>query len=83
MAEGLGAGVGFVPAVRGGVGKIGDEALDLGVKVAELHVVELERVQELTVHVELVCPQAPLPTCTGAEPRKETTCSASSGQAPM
>src|SRR5207237_1235413 len=47
-------GVALAPAAGGGGGEVGDEALDLRVELAELLAVEVERVQELAVDVELL-----------------------------
>ena len=47
------AGVALLPARGGGVRELGHELLDLGVQLAELLVVEPERVEQLAVDVEL------------------------------
>ena len=47
------AGVGLAPAPRGGVREIGDEPLDLRVELAELLAVQVQRVEQLAVDVEL------------------------------
>src|SRR5947208_15774811 len=41
------------PVTRGAVGELGDEALDLGVQLAELLAVEVQGIQQLAVDVEL------------------------------
>ena len=43
----------LAPAPRGGVGELGDERLDLRVQLAELLAVEVQRVEQLAVDVEL------------------------------
>ena len=47
------AGVLAAPALRGGVGQVCHELLDLGMQIAEALPVEMKRVQQLAVHVEL------------------------------
>src|SRR5256885_3471698 len=46
-------GAALAPAPRGGVGEVGDEGLDLGMKLAELVAVQVERVEQLAVDIEL------------------------------
>ena len=46
-------GVALGPAARGGVGELDHEALDLGVKLAELLAVQVQGVEQLPVDVEL------------------------------
>ena len=45
--------VGLAPAARRGVGEVGDERLDLRVQLAEPLAVEVQRVEQLAVDVEL------------------------------
>ena len=45
--------VGLVPAPRGGVRQVGHECLDLGVQLAQVLAVEVDRVEQLAVDVEL------------------------------
>ena len=46
------AGVCLPPAARGGVREIGDELLDLGMKLSQLLPVQVKRVEQLAVNVE-------------------------------
>src|SRR5262245_62311682 len=56
-------GVLLVPSARGRVRELGDELLDLRVQLPEPLVVEVQRVEQLAVDVELT-----LPPCAVADP---------------
>ena len=43
----------LAPALGGGIGKVRDELLDLGMQVTEAITVQVKSVQQLPVHVEL------------------------------
>ena len=60
------AGVALLPALGGGVRELGDELLDLGMKLAELLVVDPERVEQLAVDVELGLAPGAVPDTDGA-----------------